>query len=176
MKKILLVLAVSLFAFNAFAQTEKGAFRVGGAADLSFINSKFDGDDDSTNNINLGVDAGYFVIDNLSINLGLGFGYTKIGDSNATAFGVNVGARYYLPVKVFFDAAFDLTYSKAKINDVSGDGLTGTGVTLMAGYAWFLNERIAIEPAIGYRLGLSNKDDGTKQNNFGVQIGFGLYF
>jgi len=33
-----------------------------------------------------------------------------------------------------------------------------------------------IEPSIGYRFGLSDKDKGTKVDALGAQIGIGIYF
>lgn len=174
MKKVLVVLVASLLAVGAFAQTEKGKFRVGGNADLSFLNTKYDGADKSDNDFNFGANAGYFVIDNLAVEAGVGFGYSKDGakDVSSTAYTLNIGARYYLPVKVFVGANFE--FLGAKVGDA--DSATGTGLNLLAGYAIFLNDKVAIEPALGYRLGLGNKDKGTKFNQFGAQVGFSLFF
>lgn len=174
MKKIFVLLAVSLFSVSAFAQTEKGAIRLGGNTNLGFSSLKSDGADKSNSYFNLGVDAGYFVIDNLSIDVGFGFEYAKAGgaDDADTGFDVNLGARYYLPMKVFFGAAFD--FQSAKYG--GGDSVSGTGLTLGAGYAWFLSDKVAFEPMIGYRLGLTDKDKGTKYNAFGLQMGVSVFF
>ena len=174
MKKVLFIVALSLFAIGAFAQTEKGKFRIGGDANVGFASTKLDGASNSNTDLNLGVEAGYFVIDNLSINAGLLLGYEKIGgDDDATnTYGLQLGARYYLPSKIFFGAAFDVISSKYG----SYDSQTGTGLTLGAGYALFLNDKVAFEPSIGYRLGLSDKDKGTKANIFAINLGFSFYF
>jgi hypothetical protein len=175
MKRILFILAVSLFTVSAMAQTEKGKIRLGGDLDLSFLNVKPDIDGaKATNTFNLGVNGGYFVIDNLSVNAGLAFGYEKAGgdDDAATAFGFSLGARYYLQSKIFFGGDFDIISSKYG----DEDSFTGTGFTPSIGYAWFVKDNIAIEPALGYRLGLSNKDDGTKFNGFGLNIGLSVHF
>lgn len=172
MKKLFVILAVSCFATTAFAQTEQGAFRIGGAADLSFLNTKVEGASDSSNEIDLGIDAGYFVIDNLSVNLGVNFTNTTMGNTGSTAFGGELGVRYYFPPKVFVDAGFDVFNTKVK----GSDSVTGTGLNLTAGYAAFITDNIAVEPTIGYRLGLSDKDKGTQADGFGVGVGFGLYF
>jgi hypothetical protein len=174
MKRILFILAVSLFTVSAMAQTEKGKIRLGGDLDLSFLNTKYDYEGaKASNSFNLGVNGGYFVIDNLSVNAGLGFDYTKAGgdDDALTTFGFSLGARYYLQSKIFFGGDFDIISQK-----YGDDSFTGTGFTPSIGYAWFVKDNIAIEPAIGYRLGLSNKDDGTKFDGFGINIGLSVHF
>lgn len=176
MKKILVLLAISCMATAAMAQTEKGSFRIGGATNLGFVNTKLDGADDSANTFNLNLDGGYFVANNFSLNLGVGLDYSKQGDVSSTTFGVGLDLRYYLPVKVFVGAGFDLINTKTKIDNVGSVSGTGTGVNLTAGYAAFVSDHFAIEPALYYRLGLSDKDKGTKANAFGVQVGLGYYF
>jgi len=172
MRKIFLTMvAVAMIATGAFAQTEKGKIYVGAASNLGFNNVKYDGADKSTSYFNLGAKGGYFVIDNLAINLGLNFESVS-GDNGSTDFGFNIGGRYYFPPKVFLGAMFDFDSFKPK----GGDSASGMGLTFEGGYAIFLNDNIAIEPALTYRLGLSDKDKGTKFNQFGINIGFGLYF
>ena len=172
MKKIFVLLAVSLFSVSVFAQTEKGAIRLGGSTNLSFISSKLDGASKSNSNFNLGANAGYFVMDNLSVDVGFEFDYDKPGGASDafTQFVVDLGVRYYLPSKIFFAASFDLLSMKVV------DSVTGTGVSLGAGYAWFLSDKVAFEPMLGYRLGLSDKDKGTKVNAFGAQMGISVFF
>lgn len=168
MKKLLLVFAVCLFTVSSYAQTQKGKFMLGGSSNLSFLNIKFDGNDDSLNQFQGSVGIGYFVIDNFAINAGLGYTYQKYGDNDSSdSFAFSVGARYYTPINIFVDADFDIQTTNST---------TGTGVTLGAGYAIFLNDKVALEPAVGYRIGLSSKDDGTKYNAFGVNLGFSFYF
>jgi hypothetical protein len=169
MKKIFVLLAVSCFATATFAQTEQGSFRIGGSSNLSFMNSKVDADGaKSESTFNLGLDAGYFVLNNLSVDLGVNLDMPE----DVTTIGASLGLRYYFPPKVFLGAAFDIL-------NVKPDGLSsvsGTGLTIGAGYAAFVSERFAIEPQIGYRLGLTNKDDGTKYNGFSAKVGLDFYF
>jgi opacity protein-like surface antigen len=169
MKKIFVLLAVSCFATAAFAQTEQGAFRIGGSSNLSFLNSKVDAPNaKSESAFNLGLDAGYFVMDNLSVNLGVELDMPE----DATMIGARLGLRYYFPPKIFLGADFDIVNTKPD----GGSSTSGTGLTIGAGYAAFVSERFAIEPMIGYRLGLTDKDKGTKVSGFGAQVGLGFYF
>ena len=174
MKKIFLFLVATLFAVNAFAQLEQGSLRIGGTSELGFLNLKPKGADYSTNSLTLGVDGGYFFMDNFSVDAALLFDYEKDSDEDdaLTTFGVEVGVRYYLPVKVFFGAGFDLVTSKYGDND----SVSGTGLNLKVGYAAFLSDKIALEPSVGYRLGLSDEEKGTQANGFGVQLGISVFF
>ena len=172
MKKLTILLFALLITVGASAQTEQGKMRVGGTSDLGFSSIKQDGADNSTNSFDVSLGAGYFLINNLSLDLGLGFGYEKEGDADAfTTLGAEIGARYYLPVKVFLRAAFDVF--NIKMGDNSA---TGTGIQFGAGYAAFINSFIAIEPQVGYRLGLSDKEKGTKSNGLFIEVGFSFYF
>ena len=169
MKNGLIILVFSLCAIGAMAQTEKGKFRLGGDINLGFLNTDYSSDY-KTNGFNIYANGGYFIMDNLSLDLGLGYNWAKIdGFDGSSSLRGEIGARYYLPINVFLGASFDAaTYN-------NGDNL-GTGVNLKAGYAWFIRDNIALEPAIGYRLGLSNKNDGTKYNEFGAKLGLSVYF
>jgi len=179
MKKLFILLIVSLCTVSAFAQTEKGNFRVGGASDLSFLNATTNGAGESQKIFKLSLDGGYFLIDNLALNAALSYGYNNYGYTKISTIGVGLGLRYYLPVKIFFGAGFDLINTNTKITMTGFDesnSATGTGLNLEAGYAWFLSKRVAIEPSVGYRFGLSDKDQGSKMDVFSAQIGISVYF
>ena len=172
MKKFFIFLAVSLFTVSAFAQTEQGKIRIGGDSGFNFLNSKINGDDDSMNNFDIGLGGSYFFIDNFAADVELMFDYSKYGDFDAeSTFGIGIGVRYYLPPKIFVGASFDVLNMK-----VGDESASGTGVTLKAGYAAFLSDKIAIEPSVGYRIGLSDKDKGTQINNLFISVGFSFYF
>lgn len=173
MKNVLLFIALFVCTAGAMAQTEKGKFRLGGDVDLSGTTVKFDGYDDESYRFNLNANAGYFVINNLAIEAGVGFNYEKEEDADdgESALVFEVGARYYLPFKLFFGASFDIMAL-----DYYGNSSSGTGVNMKVGYAWFIKDNIAFEPAIGYRQGLSSKDEGTKYDKLSVQFGLSVYF
>jgi outer membrane protein W len=173
MKKWILLAAVfTMSASAASAQTEKGALRVGGTSNLGFFSVKPDGADKSENTFDLGVNAGYFFVDNLSVDLGVNFNSYRIDGVGTSTLGAELGLRYYFPPKIFVGAGFDMINQKA--TDV--DGNMGTGVNFRAGYAAFISDRFALEPAIGYRLGLSDKKKGTKFNTLSAQVGLSFYF
>ena len=172
MKNLLLIFVLLCTTVGVTAQTEAGSVRIGGSSNLSFLNNKVDGFDDKFNRLDIDVNGGYFIIDNLSVDLGLGFGYGKSGDNDAaTTFEGEIGVRYYLPVNVFAGASFDFLTNK------QGDYSTsGSGVNLKVGYSWFVRENIALEPIVGYRIGLTKKENFTKYNELFIRLGISVFF
>ena len=177
MKRLFIILTVSLFAVSAFSQVvESGKIRYGGATNLGFTNTKFKNADYSTNQFAFSSDVGYFFWDNLSVDVGFDFLFGKDSDEKdwSSIFEVGLGARYYLPVKVFVGADFSaITFTEGDDSEI------GYGIKLKAGYAVFLRDNIAFEPSIGYRLGLagfSDDDKSTKFNKLSAQIGISVFF
>ena len=116
---------------------------------------------------NIGAEAGYFVMDNLAIKLGLGFGGITADLDNSSILSYKLGAKYYLVNQ--FPIQLDL--SGASIED-SDENPTYLG--LQAGYAWFLNNNVSIEPGLRYNLSLNQ--DYSKSDTFQLNIGFVLHF
>ena len=178
MKKFFVLLAVSLFSTNAFAQTEKGTVRLGAMSNLSFLNSKWKGADESSSQGNLGLDLGIFAADNFSFDLSLGFDYEKTGDTDAGVLGVGLGFRYYSSTKLFVGAGVDALIGEVNSSDnrINNAGVSnfGAGLNLTLGYAAFITDRFAIEPAFVYRFPLTK--DAFNFRSVGAQIGFSYYF
>ena len=74
---------------------------------LTNLDAKHADFDDHISEIEINANGGYFIIDNLSLDLGLQFGYEKEGDYDADkVFLGEIGARYYLPANLFFGSSF----------------------------------------------------------------------
>ncbi|MEZ4854319.1 hypothetical protein [Flavobacterium sp.] len=114
---------------------------------------------------NIGLDGGYFVIDDLAIKAGLGYGGNSVDDSNV--FSYRVGAKYY--VKSMIPVTLDLTGASIKDADENPMWL-GVG----AGYAWFLGQNVSIEPGVRYNHSLN--DNYTDKGVFQFNVGFALHF
>ena len=176
MKKIIVAVSALVLGTTAMAQTDQGGWVFGGGSDFSFVSSKFDSEqDESASDMNLNVGAGYFVIDNLSVGLGLGFGSNKeAGADDATSsWSVGPVVRYYLPMKIFGQ----LSYQLGSVSS-GGEKLYGTGdLGIGAGYAAFLNDHVAIEPMVRYDMTSAKPDEGDSVNGsaFGLFINFGIY-
>jgi hypothetical protein len=122
----------------------------------------------------VGGEAGYFFQDKLAIKAGLGFSGQKYAfnfdgqkiELNSThSFIYKAGLKYYiinqLPVQV----------------DLGGINSGGENAFIFGGqlgYALFVKENIAIEPAVRYDHGLNDNADGI--NAFSARIGFSLHF
>lgn len=120
---------------------------------------------DGESSYNLGLDGGYFVMDNLAIKAGLGYGGNSADDSNI--FSYRLGAKYYIMDVIPVTA--DLT--GASIKDAEENPMW---LGLGAGYAWFVADNIAIEPGLRYNLTMN--EDFTDENVFQLNIGFTLHF
>lgn len=163
---------VAMFGF-ANAQTEQGGMLVGASSNLGFSSTSVDGVDDNTSNFNLNARGGYFVIDNLAVGLNLGFNNAKQGDNKSTTTSIGLFGRYYVNGTFFLGAGFDST--KAKVETAAGSGdVSGSWIRLEGGYPVWLNDNIAVEPALNYNIGGGDANDGVSQ--FGLAVGFSLYF
>jgi hypothetical protein len=180
MKKIILVLMVMSISFYAASQdeqvangghTDKGKFVIDanttlgsiggiiGGSGTSFLLSSVDG----TTIWNIGAEVGYFVIDDLAIKVG--FGYGDLDGSSIVSY--KFGAKYYaigsIPIQIDFSGQ-------------GGEDIFGTETPsylgLQAGYAIFIGDMISIEPALRYNLSL-NSD--FYENIFQIQMGFSIF-
>ncbi len=181
MKKLLLsAIALAAFTFTATAQddaanggqTSEGkwlieantGFGAGHQAGTAIRFASSDGD----TSFNLGLEGGYFIMDDLAIKAGLGFGSIKEdgADESFTTFSYKIGAKYYvsgmIPVQVDYNGA---SYKDFDENP-SYLGLQG-------GYAIFLGENVSIEPGLRYDMSLN---DDFYESVFQVNIGFALHF
>ncbi|WBX70081.1 hypothetical protein [Tenacibaculum retecalamus] len=172
MKKVLLLIAIVAAGFTANAQdgqTAKGKFLIEGntgfgeahAASTGFsLNSRSqEGVDDSVTTYNLGLEGGYFIMDDLAIKLGLGFGGSSVDGVDST-FSYKIGAKYYIssmiPVQI----------------DYAGNNNDASFLGLQAGYAIFLGDMVSVEPGLRYNLGLGDSDGN---NNLQFMVGFALH-
>ena len=157
-KKSLLALAFAFFAVTAaFAQDpiEKGAWLFSGASNLNFTSSSPTGGS-SSSVFNVGIQGGYFFMDNLAG----GAIFTMNSPSGGTSTtGIGLFGRYYFNGQIFLGAGFVST---------SGGGVSQTRILLQGGYALFLGKVVAIEPSVNYQT----YDGGS---DFGVNVGFGIY-
>ena len=96
MRKIVLIL-LAVFAVGALSAFNQGTINPGGYVAIS--SEKSDSDDDATTSIVVAPQIGYFVIDNLAVDLLLNVGTASQSsdgyDYSATSLGIGLGARYF---------------------------------------------------------------------------------
>ncbi len=122
---------------------------------------------DGSSFYNLGLEGGYFVMDNLALKAGLGFGgFKPDGGESSSTFSYKLGAKYYIinmiPVQI------DYSGSSTKDFDENPSYLG-----FQAGYAVFLGQNVSIEPGIRFNKSL-NED--FYNDAFQLNIGFALHF
>lgn len=167
MKKLLLT-AVAVFALTTVtAQTEKGSLLIEtnianqmvGTTSFSLISA------DGETVFGVGIDGGYFIMDDLAIKIGLGYASNSVTDENV--FSYRLGAKYYLMGNI----PLTLDYTGASIKDLNENpSWLGIG----AGYAVFIGSNVSIEP--GFRYNLTMNDKFTEENLIQFNIGFALHF
>ncbi len=179
MKKIILSLA-TIFAFGIASaqdkkestggQTSKGKWLIEantgfGASHSSDTSMRLTSVDGNTA-WNIGAEGGYFVMDDLAIKAGLGYGDSGVSGSDGV-FSYKIGAKYYINSMIPVQADF---------NGASANGVSPMFLGLQGGYAIFLGSNVSIEPGLRYDFGM-NQDAGDGDfNPFSVRIGFALHF
>jgi len=192
MKKIVTVIALALISSGAFAQFNQGRILAGGSLAFSALTLKSEVNNTTNTigkqtNITFNPKVGYFFIDNLAAGLSIDLtGQTtkyegSSGKDGSTIFTVGPFVRYYLDQGLFFQG--QVGFGSATSKNATGNTTTTTkyGASswdLGVGYAYFLNDHVAIEPLVYYGMASrKNKDTDSKSTagGIGVQIGLQVY-
>lgn len=193
-KRMFFSFSVFFFIYaSATAQIEKGRILASGSVGLSFQKYKevYDGNTDSernSTNFYLSPRAGYFITDAIAVGAGidLSLSTTKFDDDekyNGTSIFFSPFVRYYFPQKFFGQFEFGIGSSKDKWsypNEPDDEYKAKSFLwSLGVGYAYFLNDHVAVEPMISYTSTTYTDRDDTKEKdkygNFMLQVGFSIY-
>lgn len=189
MKKIVTAIALALVCSGAYAQFNQGRILAGGSVSFQTqtVKSKVNGTTNTLGKItDIGFNpkVGFFVIDNLAAGLGVDItSHTEKEEgssdkSTSSNFTVTPFVRYYLDPGVFFQGQVGFGTSKQKNENGNTTTTTKNGVfdwALGVGYAYFLNDHVAIEPLIYYSMHTDkNNDNDNKITYGGVGINVGL--
>ena len=192
MKKIITVFAFALICSGAFAQFNQGRMLVGGNVGFSATTNKVDFNNTTTTQsksttFSLTPQVGYFIIDKLAVGAGLNLtSVTDKADGSSdkdtqTSFSLVPMVRYYLDPGVFFQG--QVGFGSASHKNVDGSTTTTVKAGLFSwgvgvGYAYFLNDHVAIEPMLMYGMDTQkNKDNDAKYiaSTLSVNVGFQIY-
>ena len=163
MKKIFLTLLLAAISLGSFAQFEKGTKYV----NASLTGFGIDYSKAAGFHIGLGAGAGYFILDNWMLFGQIGWDH----QDGANGFNLGVGGRYYLKDNgLFFGTG--LRYG---LYSIGGDAPVSHNayLPLEAGYCFYLNDHVSIEPVAFVDMCLNHFKDFTK---FGLKVNFGYYF
>ena len=179
MKKIILsVAAVFAFGFanaqdkkeSAGGQTSKGKWLIEANTGNAMLGTTgfYFASQDGESTMNLGLDGGYFIMDDLAIKAGLGYGSNSA--NSTSSFSYRLGAKYY--VESMIPVTLDLTGASGDAVEVANETPMWLGIG--AGYAWFLGENVSIEPGLRYNHSLN--ENYTDKAVIQFNIGFALHF
>ncbi len=172
-KTVLLFICLLSFITTMNAQTEKGywffnpqftAFDLSGTENSLGKNDRF--------KLGIGVKAGTFIADNLAFLAGAGFQIDKQDLYKSNSLDLSTGFRYYLFSRLFLGA--EIAYQKQWMRNYESENTRKRDYFLFnaeLGYAIFLTHNISLEPGVYWRYSFADE-----YNQYGVKIGFGLYF
>lgn len=167
MKKIFIALLIATFSLSASAQFEKGTKYVN--ASLSGFGLSYSKQPGFCMNIEAA--GGYFFVNNWMVK-GL-IGWDHVAGSNQ--FDLGAGVRYYMQDHGFFFG----TGIKYGLVGVSGGDFGESSVLhnvylpLEAGYCFFLNDHVTLEPSLYVDMCFNHFKEATK---VGLKLSFGYYF
>lgn len=158
MKKIFLALLLAVVSLGASAQFEQGTKYAG--ASLSGFGLSYSKSEDFR--LGLHAQGGYFVADGWMALAQMDWEHMN-GTNNVS---VGAGARYYLVQNGLFGGlALKYQHVSPNINNVL--------LCPEAGYCFYLNQHVSIEPSVYVDMSMNHFKDFTK---VGLKIGFGYYF
>jgi hypothetical protein len=166
---ILLIILVGMTKVVSAQAVNSGAWMLGGS--LGFNSIKYDGADEANTAFNISPNFGYYVINDLAIGVRLSFYNESYGDESDSQFGAGPWARYYIVKSpVFAQAGIDFGSTGLDLFSLLADEGSST-IHFGAGYSWFLNNSVAIEPLLQYSI-YSADDEGFigDYNRFGFNL------
>jgi len=187
MKKIIgtLVIIIGLSS-TCYSQFTKGKILAGGSFNSAWSN-KIGSNSTSyvpgkTFSINLYPQSGYFFANNFAAGIGLNLGTEIIKSSvflsdsefklQTNTLSFEPFARYYFLKKFYTQAIF----KAGRTGSYGTDYKKFKGWSLAAGYAYMLNEHVAIEPQIGYSIDYKgNSLNRTNKQDVFLKIGIQVY-
>jgi hypothetical protein len=156
MKKIVLIVML-VVAQSLFAQLpiNKGTINISG--NLSYMSQETIYPDHNKNILMLNPQIGYFIFDNLSLNLTMDFSYESSGVDidglNTTKYGIGPSVRYYFDLnKIKPFISFGYSFTKKIESNESSISYPGQQISIIGGIDYFITNNIAIETNISYRI------------------------
>jgi hypothetical protein len=140
------------------AQTiDQGTWMIGGSAGFSSTKVK---NIPASTNLDLSPKFGLFIIDDLAVGLGISYKSTSSDGSSNSTFGLGPFVRYYLTDPIFVQAGVDLGLEED----------SATSFSLSLGYSWFVDNTVAIEPALFFSS-VNYDGESSDATIFGLSIG-----
>lgn len=165
-KKIGVILSLIFLAQNLSAQIEKGKVLFSGSSDLSFASSSNSSGGASSGIINIDMGVGYLVTNNIVGGIEVKYFSIKNDETNSS-FNGGVFARVYIK-NLYPEVRVGIGSSSA-----SGSSFSNTYYGGGLGYAVRLTDFITVDPKLNFTKTVYDGGDAT---DFGLRIGFSLFF
>ena len=185
MIKTILTLAI-IFCLSSlcYGQFTKGKILAGGSFSANFNSYNYtSGTSSKSSSISFFPQVGYFIVDNFAAGAGLSLSHSNYkapsgsptGELSSSSISFSPFARYYMNT-FFGQATFELGSSKTKTEGTNGSTihLNNSGWSLAVGYAYMLNEHVAIEPQIGYGANYVDVGSGNTTTNGNIFLKAGI--
>jgi len=181
MKKILLTAAIAVFGFTVNAQDDNttGGFAKGdvyASGTVGFSNTKVD--DFKSNEFTFSPSVGYFINDNLALEVNLAIGSGEdFNEDKTSSFGGGVSANYFFtPANQFsftLGAGFGYTSIKEEPNGGEESKVNAFAIAVAPGLNYFVSDCIALRASIGalsYTSAKADFDGAEAVNTFGLNL------
>jgi len=174
MKRTVVLLFCLVFAVSAFA-FEQGTKTAGGW--IGFESYKMDSDSDAVTAIEIMPRVGYFVIDNVCVDVLLSYANvnSKDWDDPITEFGLGLGGRYFYD-KIYGGAGFMMESSDNGTTKMSANYLA-----LYVGYLYPLAANVYLDAGFMYEMGIGKyggdwDDFDNEESGFSLGVGLDVFF
>lgn len=126
-------------------------------------------------NVNLNPRAGFFILDNVAVGLGLSVGLATVPNlPNVWSYGLTPFARYYFPEGATTNSRFfgEVETGLGGSTEASDFAFLGA---IRAGYAHFITPDVALEATLGYSYSRANINTPVSVTGLGVGLGLQIY-
>lgn len=179
MKKLIFFLPIIL-SLSAFSQTEtpitKGNIILSGGGTFQYYKSHFEsGSDIKVIDISVNPGFGYFIIDNLAIGLNINIGYSKYNDNKYYTLGAGPFVKYYFNSGLFLKTELNYSYLHG-IGSNNTQKIKDYSIIPGVGYAFFINQKVSIEPCLSYQYAHDNYNESiAKLNGVLFELKFNIF-
>jgi hypothetical protein len=175
MKKLmfffLLMISAGILAQTKKPITEGSIIISGGGSIASYKTDNINGNTITTSSsfsMNIAPGAGYFIADNLAIGANLGISYFKQSGNKYYSLGIGPFLKYYFQNGIFLKAETNFTMLHGLGSNDSRQ--KGYSISPGAGYAFFLNDKVSLEPAFVYSFNHYNYAAGLNDRRRSVML------
>jgi hypothetical protein len=165
MKKLIFLLPL-MFSLISFSQSEKpiakGNIILSGGGTIQYYKSNHEGSVIKVTDISFNPGFGYFIIDNLAIGLNTNIGYSRYNNNKYYTLGIGPFVKYYFNNGLFLKMDLDYSYLREIDSETKEKNYS---IIPGVGYAFFINQKVSIEPCLSYQYVHNNFNESIARIN-----------